>query len=84
MAKPIAPSSLYGIRLNGFCPNSPDFVVFLRDVLIGVVRQQRCRHNADDGTAEMLKRNRQTGSEGGEQRLVEMNGDGPPAMIEAS
>src|SRR3984893_12532693 len=54
--------------LNGFCPNSRDFVVFLRDVLIGVVSQQRCRHNADDGTAEDVKRNRQTRSEGGEQR----------------
>src|SRR5580692_2703973 len=54
-------------RLNGSCPNSPDSVVFFRDVLIGVVRQQRCRGDADDGTAEDVKRNRQARSEGGEQ-----------------
>src|SRR5271169_1118912 len=45
-----------------------DHVVFFRDVLVGVVRQQRCRDDADDGAAEDVKRNRQTRSKGGEQR----------------
>src|SRR5437763_13634894 len=54
--------------LNGSCLNNPDFVVFLRDVLIGVVRQQGCRDDADDGAAEDVKRDRQTRSERGEQR----------------
>src|ERR1700739_3780808 len=54
-----------------------DRVVFFRDILIGVVRQQRCRDDADDGTDEDVKRNWQARSEGGEQRGREKRGRTP-------
>ena len=53
----ITPTATPGatFSLNGSCPNSPDVVVFLQDVLIGVVRQQRRRHDPYNGTAEDVK-----------------------------
>src|SRR5690242_9852424 len=43
-------------------------VVFLRDVLVGVVGQQRRRGNADDCAAKDVQRDRKARTEGGEQR----------------
>src|SRR5216683_8231361 len=45
-----------------------DPFVFGRDVLVGMIGEQRCRDNADDGTTEDVKSDRQTRGVGGEQR----------------
>src|SRR5215471_20171809 len=56
-------AGLVGRHLSG-----PDLVVFLRDVFVGVVGQQRCRDDPDDGAAQDIKRYRKARTKGGQQR----------------
>src|ERR1700758_5594070 len=55
--------SLFGGRARRCKP-----VVFLRDVLVGVIRQQRRRHDAEDPAKKDIEGDRKARIKGGKQR----------------